>query len=156
VVIGKECKNLGEDEDPTPYILGYTVGNDVSSRYWQRPERCGSQHGYAKSFDKFAPIGPVLVSTTVIPDPKALTLKTRVNGQQRQMAGTDELIFDIPAIVRFVSRGTTLLPGTIIMTGTPSGVGAFMQPPAWLQDGDVVEVEISEIGTIRNKIVMEA
>jgi 2-keto-4-pentenoate hydratase/2-oxohepta-3-ene-1,7-dioic acid hydratase in catechol pathway len=156
VVIGKYCKNLGENEDPTPYILGYTVGNDVSSRYWQRPERCGTQHGYAKSFDKFAPIGPVLVSTTAIPDPKALKLKTRVNGEQRQITGTDDLIFDIPAIIRHVSRGTTLLPGTVIMTGTPSGVGAFMTPPAWLQDGDVVEVEISEIGTIRNKMVMEA
>jgi len=154
VVIGKVCKDLGENEDPTPYILGYTVGNDVSSRYWQQAKRSGGQHGYAKSFDKFAPIGPVLVSTTVIPDPKALTLKTRVNGQQRQITGTDDLIFDIPAIIRHVSRGTTLKPGTIIMTGTPSGVGAFMKPPAWLQDGDVVEVEISEIGTIRNKMVM--
>lgn len=155
-MIGRTCKDLREDEDPAPYILGYTVGNDVSSRYWQRPERCGGQHGYAKSFDKFAPIGPVLVSPSAIPDPSALTLKTRVNGEQRQISGTDQLIFDIPAIIRQVSRGTTLLPGTIIMTGTPSGVAAFMKPPAWLQDGDVVEVEISEIGTIRNKMVKGA
>ena len=155
-MIGKACKDLGDEEDPTPYILGYTVGNDVSSRYWQRPERCGGQHGYAKSFDKFAPIGPVLVSTTAIPDPKALTLKTRVNGEQRQITGTGDMIYDIPAIVRHLSRGTTLLPGTIIMTGTPSGVAAFMKPPAWLQDADVVEVEISEIGTIRNKMVRES
>lgn len=155
MVIGRDCKNLGEHEDPAPYILGYTVGNDVSSRYWQQPERCGTQHGYAKSFDKFAPIGPILVSTTAIPDPKALTIKTRVNGQQRQITRTDDLIFDIPAIIRHVSRGTSLKPGTVIMTGTPSGVGAFMKPPAWLQDGDIVEVEISKIGIICNKMVME-
>lgn len=137
-----------------PYILGYSVGNDVSSRYWQRPERCGGQHGYAKSFDKFAPIGPTLVSATVIPDPTALTIHTRVNGQTRQMASTNEMIHTIPDIIKFLSRGTTLLPGTFIMTGTPSGVAAFMDPPRWLEDGDVVEVEISNIGTLRNKMVL--
>jgi 2-keto-4-pentenoate hydratase/2-oxohepta-3-ene-1,7-dioic acid hydratase in catechol pathway len=155
VIIGRDLKDLGEDEDPTPYILGYTVGNDVSSRYWQKAERCGGQHGYAKSFDKFAPIGPILASTSAIPDPKTLTLRTSVNGEQRQKTQTDDLIFDIPAILRYISRGTTLRPGTLIMTGTPSGVGAFMKPPTWLQDGDIVEIEISGIGQIRNKMVIE-
>ncbi|KAK6375923.1 hypothetical protein LTS17_007745 [Exophiala oligosperma] len=155
VVMGRECKDLKDDEDPAAYILGYTVGNDVSSRYWQDPKRCGGQHGYAKSFDKFAPIGPVLVSTTAIPDPKQLTMKTRVNGEQRQMTRTDDLIFDIPALIRHISRGTTLHPGTIIMTGTPSGVGAFMKPATWLKDGDIVEVEISQIGTLRNRMVAD-
>ena len=154
VVIGKELKNLGESEDPTPYILGYTVGNDVSSRYWQRPERSGGQHGYAKSFDKFAPIGPILASTAAVPDPTALKLETRVNGEKRQSTGTDDMIHGIPAILRFLSRGTTLKPGTIIMTGTPGGVAAFMKPPAWLQDGDIVEIEISGLGTITNKMVL--
>ncbi len=154
VIIGKDCKDLGENEDPTPYILGYSVGNDVSSRYWQRSERCGGQHGYAKSFDKFAPIGPILASTTAITDPTALKLKTRVNGEERQNAGIDEMIHSIATIIRFISRGTTLRPGTMIMTGTPSGVAAFMKPPAWLGDGDVVEVEISGLGTIRNKMVL--
>jgi 2-keto-4-pentenoate hydratase/2-oxohepta-3-ene-1,7-dioic acid hydratase in catechol pathway len=154
VVIGKELKDLGENEDPTPYILGYTVGNDVSSRYWQRPERNGGQHWYAKSFDKFAPIGPILASTAAIPDPTTLKLETRVNGEKRQSTGTDDMIHGIPAILRFLSRGTTLKPGTIIMTGTPGGVAAFMKPPAWLQDGDIVEIEISGLGTITNKMVL--
>ena len=153
VVIGKELKNLGENEDPTPYILGYTVGNDVSSRYWQRPERSGGQHGYAKSFDKFAPIGPIIASPSVISKPGSLHLKTRVNGEERQNASTDDLIHDIPAILRFLSRGTTLKPGTI-MTGTPGGVAAFMNPPPCLQHGDVVEIEISGLGTIKNKMVL--
>jgi 2-keto-4-pentenoate hydratase/2-oxohepta-3-ene-1,7-dioic acid hydratase in catechol pathway len=155
VIIGKDCKNLGENEDPTPYILGYAVGNDVSSRYWQNPERSGGQHGYAKSFDKFAPIGPVLASTSAIPDPTALTIETTVNGELRQHSGTDQLIHDIPAIIRHLSRAVTLRPGTVIMTGTPSGVAAFFKPPRWLQDVDIVEIEISGIGTIRNKMVFE-
>ena len=126
----------------------------MSSRYWQRPERNGGQHGYAKSFDKFAPIGPVIASPTAMPNPGALQLKTRVNGEERQNASTDDLIHDIPAILRFLSRETTLKPGTIIMTGTPGGVAAFMKPPAWLQHGDVVEIEISGLGTIRNRMVL--
>lgn len=154
MVIGKDCKNLGANEDPTPYILGYTVGNDVSSRYWQAPARCGSQHAYAKSFDKFGPIGPVIVSPAVISDPGALDLKTFVNGELRQSTKTDDLIYDIPAILRHLSRGTTLRPGTVIMTGTPSGVAAFRSPPPWLKHGDVVEVEISNIGKIRNQMVL--
>jgi 2-keto-4-pentenoate hydratase/2-oxohepta-3-ene-1,7-dioic acid hydratase in catechol pathway len=120
----------------------------------QRAERSGGQHAYAKSFDKFGPIGPILASPEAIKDPKALKLKTWVNGEERQNAGTDEMIHDIPTILRFLSRGTTLMPGTIIMTGTPSGVAAFMKPPAWLQHGDVVEIEISGLGTIRNKMVL--
>lgn len=153
IVVGKEIKNFDDNDDPTPYLLGYTIGNDVSSRYWQRPERCGGQHAYAKSFDKFAPIGPVIASTRAIPDPTALTLTTRVNGEERQRTGTDDMIHKIPAILQFLSRGTTLKPGTIIMTGTPSGVAAFLQPPPWLRDGDVVEVEISGLGTISNRMV---
>jgi len=116
------------------------------------PERSGNQHGYAKSFDKFAPIGPVLCSTKAIPDPSALFLTTKVNGEVRQEAKLDDLIFDIPALIRHLSRGTTLRKGTIIMTGTPSGVGAGMKPPQWLEDGDIVEVEISDIGMISNKM----
>jgi 2-keto-4-pentenoate hydratase/2-oxohepta-3-ene-1,7-dioic acid hydratase in catechol pathway len=152
VIIGKEAKDLTPEDNPLDYVLGYTVGNDVSSRYWQMPDRSGGQHGYAKSFDKFAPIGPVLVSTKDIPDPSLLTLTTKVNGELRQETKTDDLIFDIPTIIRHLSRGTTLRKNTVIMTGTPSGVAAFMKPPAWLKDGDIVEVEISGIGIIRNKM----
>jgi 2-keto-4-pentenoate hydratase/2-oxohepta-3-ene-1,7-dioic acid hydratase in catechol pathway len=153
VVFGKDAKNLSESDSVYDYILGYTVGNDVSSRFWQDPVRGGGQHGYAKAFDKFSPIGPVLCSTTQIPDPSKLTLTTIVNGEQRQQTKTDDLIFDIPAITRHLTRGRTVTAGTVVMTGTPSGVAAFMKPPPWLKDGDVVEVQISEIGRIRNRII---
>jgi 2-keto-4-pentenoate hydratase/2-oxohepta-3-ene-1,7-dioic acid hydratase in catechol pathway len=154
-VIGKDCKNVTESEDAMQYILGYTAGNDVSSRYWQAPERSGNQHGSAKSFDKFAPIGPVITSRDIIPNPHKLKIKSFVNGEMRQLSCTDDLVYDIPTIIRHISRGTTLRRGTVVMTGTPSGVAAFMKPPAWLQDGDVVEVEIEKIGRLRNKMVME-
>lgn len=155
VVIGKDCKNIGASEDVTPYILGYTVGNDVSARWWQMPERSSGQPSAAKSFDKFAPIGPVITSTALIPDPTTLHMRTLVNGEQRQATRTDDLIFDIPAVMRHFSRGMTLRRGTVIMTGTPSGVAAFIKPPAWLKDGDVVEMELENVGSIRNRLVFE-
>ncbi|KAM0414663.1 hypothetical protein ACHAPT_013489 [Fusarium lateritium] len=155
VVLKKDCKNLTASHDVSEFILGYTAGNDVSSRYWQVPERCGSQHGSAKSFDKFAPIGPVITSPQAIPDPKQLRMETFVNGEKRQSTKIDDLIFDIPRILQHLSRGTTLRKGTVIMTGTPSGVAAFMKPPAWLKDGDMVEVTIEKIGSIVNRMVFE-
>ncbi|KAF7133929.1 hypothetical protein CNMCM5793_005395 [Aspergillus hiratsukae] len=155
LVLGKDCKNLTADADFASYILGYTAGNDVSSRYWQMPERSGNQHGSAKSFDKFAPIGPVITSTSIISDVTELTMECFVNGEKRQSTKLDDLIFDIPAILQHLSRGTTLRKGTVIMTGTPSGVAAFMKPPAWLKDGDVVQVRIDKIGSTRNRISFE-
>ncbi|KAH7141935.1 fumarylacetoacetate hydrolase family protein [Dactylonectria macrodidyma] len=155
VVLGKDCKNLTADADFSEYILGYTAGNDVSSRWWQMPERSGNQHGSAKSFDKFAPIGPVITSPRVITDPADLRMECFVNGEKRQSTKIDDVIFDIPAILQHLSRGTTLRKGTIIMTGTPGGVAAFIKPPAWLKNGDVVEVHIDKIGVIRNKMVFE-
>ncbi len=155
MIIGKTCKNISEQEDPLDYVLGYTIGNDISSRYWQMPERSGQQAGYSKSFDKFAPIGPIICSTAQIPTPDGLTLVTRVNGVQRQKSGVDDMIFNIRDIIRFAARGHTLQPGTVIMTGTPSGVAAFMKSPVWLQDGDVVEIQVEGIGTLRNKMVFE-
>jgi 2-keto-4-pentenoate hydratase/2-oxohepta-3-ene-1,7-dioic acid hydratase in catechol pathway len=137
------------------YVLGYTVGNDISSRHWQKPEISGSQHGYAKSFDKFAPLGPVISSPNFISDPGKLSLKTHVNGDLRQDAGTDDLIFDVSTLIRHFNRGMTLRKGTVIMTGTPSGVGVARSPPTLLRDGDVVEVEISGIGRIKNRMVFE-
>ncbi len=119
VVIGKDAKNLSSSENPLDYVLGYATGNDVSSRHWQNPQISGSQHGYAKSFDKFAPIGPVLSSPLAIPDPGKLRLRTWVNGELRQDGNTDDLIFDVGAIIRHLSRGMTLRKGTVIMTGTP-------------------------------------
>jgi 2-keto-4-pentenoate hydratase/2-oxohepta-3-ene-1,7-dioic acid hydratase in catechol pathway len=119
VIIGKDVKNLPENADPFDYILGYTVGNDVSSRYWQWTHMSGAQHGYAKSFDGFAPIGPVIASRAAVPNPDKLKLKTWVNGQLKQNNSTDNMIFGISAIIRHLSQGITLKKGTIIMTGTP-------------------------------------
>ncbi|KAE8337409.1 hypothetical protein BDV24DRAFT_154359 [Aspergillus arachidicola] len=161
IVLGSDCKNFTHGvDDPRAYILGYTVGNDVSSRFWQSPAQSGNQHGYAKSFDGFAPIGPIIVSANALakghsasasgPD---LRLRTRVNGEDRQDSQTSDLLFGVGEILEHLSRGTTLRRGTVIMTGTPSGVAAFMKPPRWLQSGDVVEVEIEGLGKIRNRIV---
>ncbi|EXJ61494.1 uncharacterized protein A1O5_11810 [Cladophialophora psammophila CBS 110553] len=154
-VVGKDVKNYNAKDDFEEFLLGYTVSNDVSSRYWQFPERSGGQHGYAKSFDQFGPIGPVIVSTSEIPGIPHLDLKTTVNGEERQNSNTNDLLFTIPQILDHLSRGTTLKKGTVVMTGTPSGVAAFMKPPKWLKTGDVVEVEISQIGKIKNKMVIE-
>lgn len=118
------------------------------------PSQSGNQHGYAKSFDNFAPIGPVIVSTSEIPKPDKVELTTTVSGELRQKTSTGDLLFTIPKILEHLSRGTTPRRGIVIMTGTPSGVVAFMKPPAWLPTGDVVQVEISRIGRITNKMVM--
>lgn len=105
--------------------------------------------------DDFAPLGPLIASTKVIPDPGKLQLTTHVNGELRQSSGTDSMIFDVATVVRHLSRGITLTPGMVIMTGTPDGVAAFMKPSPWLKHEDVVEIEISGIGKIRNKMVFE-
>lgn len=100
-------------------------------------------------------MGPIITSSNIIKDPSKLKLTTHVNGEKRQESGTDNMIFDVPSLVRHLSRGITLQPGTIIMTGTPDGVAAFIKPSPWLKTGDVVEIEISDIGKIRNKFVYE-
>lgn len=153
VVIGRAAKNV-QAEDALDYVLGFTAGNDVSARDYQGPiEVSGGQFSYAKSFDTFAPIGPCITSTKLIPDPQALNYVTRVNGEIRQQTSTSDMIWSVKQIIEHLSRGTTLLPGTCIMTGTPSGVGVWMVPPKFLKHGDVVEVEIEKIGMIRNKMV---
>lgn len=120
VIIGKDAKNLTDQDNPLDYVLGYTVGNDVSSRYWQAATRSDGQHGPAKSFDKFGPIGPVLASPKAVGSPEGgLKLRTWVNGDLRQDGSTDDLIFSVAETIRHLSRGTTLRKGTYIMTGTP-------------------------------------
>lgn len=157
VVIGKTGKDIRE-EDALDYVLGYTAGNDVSERTWQRdPAYAGGvpQWCFSKSFDKYAPLGPQLVSPRVISDPSKLHLKTLVNDEVRQDTPTDDLLFNIPRIISFISQGTTLEKGTVIMTGTPSGVAMGMKEPKWLQNGDVVKVHVSEIGTLTNEMAFE-
>lgn len=120
VVIGKDAKNVSED-DALSYVLGYTIGNDVSARNFQLPDVSGGQFCYAKSFDGFAPIGPAICTAKAVPDPQALSYMTRVNGDARQETSTDDMIWTVKQIISHLSRGTTLRKGTVIMTGTPSG-----------------------------------
>lgn len=152
VIVGRDAKNVSE-EDALDYVLGYTSGNDVSARNFQLKDAAGGQYGYCKSFDAFAPIGPVIVSARLIPDPQTLALTTRVNGQVKQTTNTSDMIWSVRQIISHLSRGRTLRKGTVIMTGTPSGVGFFQK--SFLKDGDVVEVEIESIGKVANKMVFE-
>ncbi|GKZ64428.1 hypothetical protein AnigIFM50267_003897 [Aspergillus niger] len=149
VVIGKDAKNVSA-EDALDYVLGYTAGNDLSARNFQMPEASGGQFCYAKSFDKFAPIGHVLVSAQEVQDPQQLSLVTKVNGVVKQTTNTSDMIWGVREIVSHLSRGMTLRKGTLIMTGTPSGVGLFRKE--FLQDGDVVEVEVGGVASVKNKM----
>ncbi|EUC42263.1 hypothetical protein COCMIDRAFT_8122 [Bipolaris oryzae ATCC 44560] len=158
IVIGKTGKNISKD-DAIDYVAGYVSSNDISSRKWQRdPAYAGvvPQWCFSKGFDKYAPIGPLMVSPAVVGAADNLELRTWVNGEERQRTNTSDLLFDVRTIISFLSQGTTLEKGTVIMTGTPSGVG-FGQAggPKWLRDGDVVEVEVEHCGRTRNKIVYE-
>ncbi|KAL6154235.1 hypothetical protein ACJQWK_01406 [Exserohilum turcicum] len=155
IVVGRDCKNVAA-ADYASYVLGYTVGNDVSARNHQIPAGVsGGQFGYAKSFDKFCPIGPCIASTEIIPDPQKLRYWTKVNGEKRQETGTDDMIFNVGQIIEHLSRGTTLRAGTVILTGTPSGVGLFMEPKGFLKDGDEVEIYVEGIGSLVNRMKFE-
>lgn len=152
VVMGRDAKDVSEG-DALDYVLGYAIGNDVSARNFQMPDASGGQFCYAKSFDGFAPIGPAIWSRSLVPDPQKLTYRTLVNGKKVQETSTNDMIWSVRQIIAHLSRGTTLRAGTIIMTGTPSGVGLFRGE--FLQDGDVVEVELDGLGSIRNRIVFD-
>ncbi|KAM0322185.1 hypothetical protein ACHAQA_009675 [Verticillium albo-atrum] len=157
IVIGKTGKNIAK-ADALSYVAGYLACNDVSARAWQRdPKKAGGvpQWCFSKGFDKFAPLSPVLVSPSVVGNASTLRLRTLVNGEERQNEGTDDLLFGVEAIVEFLSQGTTLEAGTVILTGTPSGVAMGMKEPKYLNDGDVVEVTISGLGSVKNKMVFE-
>jgi 2-keto-4-pentenoate hydratase/2-oxohepta-3-ene-1,7-dioic acid hydratase in catechol pathway len=150
VVIGKRCKNVSRDR-ALDYVLGYTCANDVSARDWQG-RWGGSQWCRGKTFDTFAPIGPCLVTTNEITNPNTLGIKTVLNGQTMQDSNTADMIFDVPTLIEFLSGSTTLLPGTVILTGTPSGVGGARKPPVFLKAGDTCTIEIEKIGALTNPI----
>jgi 2-keto-4-pentenoate hydratase/2-oxohepta-3-ene-1,7-dioic acid hydratase in catechol pathway len=150
VIIGKKCKNVTRAQ-ALDYVAGYTCGNDVSSRDWQL-KKGGSQWCRGKSFDTFAPLGPCLVTPDSIGDPGQLRIQTILNGRTMQDANTNDLIRDVPTLIEFLSQSTTLLPGTAIFTGTPSGVGMAQKPPLWLQHGDEVSIVIEKIGTLTNPV----
>jgi 2-keto-4-pentenoate hydratase/2-oxohepta-3-ene-1,7-dioic acid hydratase in catechol pathway len=153
VVIGRRCKNVSRDR-ALDYVLGYTCANDVSARDWQG-QWGGSQWCRGKTFDTFAPMGPCLVTPEDIPDPNALAIKLLVNGEALQDWNTDDMIFSVPTLIEFLSGSTTLLPGTVILTGTPHGVGFARKPPRWLNAGDSVTVEIEKIGSLTNPVQEE-
>jgi 2-keto-4-pentenoate hydratase/2-oxohepta-3-ene-1,7-dioic acid hydratase in catechol pathway len=153
VVIGRAARNVPRDR-ALSHVLGYTIANDVSARDWQF-ELGGGQFCHGKSFDTFCPLGPELVTPDELGDPQALRLITRVNGAVRQDWTTADMVFDVATLISFLSGSRTLLPGTVILTGTPHGVGYARKPPLWLQPGDVVEVEIERIGCLRNPVVSE-
>lgn len=153
VVIGKTCKNVAK-KNALEYVLGYTCANDVSARDWQI-KRGGGQWCRGKSFDTFCPLGPCLVTRDEIPNPNALRLRTLLNGQPVQDSNTNDMIFDVPTLIEFLSASTTLVPGTVILTGTPSGVGMAQKPPRWLNAGDNVSIEIEKIGALTNPVLLE-
>jgi 2-keto-4-pentenoate hydratase/2-oxohepta-3-ene-1,7-dioic acid hydratase in catechol pathway len=153
VILGRECKNVSRTH-ALDYVFGYTAANDVSARDWQR-RLGGGQFCRGKGFDTFAPMGPAIVSKDEIANPNALRIETRVNGKTRQSSNTADMLFDVPALIEFLSGSTTLYPGTVIFTGTPQGVGMAMNPPQYLKQGDFVEIEIEKIGVLSNPVVEE-
>ncbi|KAG8860527.1 hypothetical protein FRB96_003781 [Tulasnella sp. 330] len=150
IVIGKAALNVSESS-ALDYVLGYTVGNDVSFRYYQLAV---SQWCFSKSFDNTTPLGPCIVAASQI-DPESLRLTTTLNGEIRQDGTTANLICGVKQLVSYLSQGTTLPPGTVIYTGTPKGVGAFANPPITLKHGDDVRVWIEHIGTLANPVLEE-
>ncbi|KAF2032576.1 hypothetical protein EK21DRAFT_98957 [Setomelanomma holmii] len=154
LIIGKDAKNVAL-ENALDFVAAYTAGNDISSRKLQRdPKLAGGipQWGFSKGFDTFAPIGPALISSESVGDPKELLLRTIVDGEARQEEYVSDLLFDCAYLVHYLSQGTTLRKGSVIMTGTPGGVGAGLKPPKYLVPGTVMEVSISRIGTLRNGV----
>lgn len=153
IVIGKRCRRV-KKENAEDVIAGYCVVNDVSIRDWQA-RGAPASFTMGKSWNSHGPFGPAIVTKDEVGDPHSLQLTTWVNGEKRQDSSTSDLIFNCFEIIEFISTAFTLLPGTIIPTGTPSGVAAAMKPPAWLVPGDVVKVEIEKLGYIENRIVQE-
>jgi len=148
LVIGKKAYKVPE-KDAFGYVFGYTILNDITARDLQKRH---VQWMLGKGLDTFCPMGPHITHSSLIPDPTKLHLETRVNGEVRQSASVSEMIFSIPRIIACISQGMTLEPGDIIATGTPSGVGAGFNPPKFLKKGDVVEISISELGSLCNTI----
>lgn len=149
VIIGKNGKNI-KQADALSHVFGYTVGNDISIRDFQR--RHGGQWFKGKGFDYGAPMGPIVVTTDEIPDPQSLHITLRVNGVTKQDSNTRFMIFKLDKCIESLSEGMTIEAGDLIMTGTPDGVGFARTPPEYLKDGDVVEAEIEKIGILRNTV----
>jgi 2-keto-4-pentenoate hydratase/2-oxohepta-3-ene-1,7-dioic acid hydratase in catechol pathway len=150
VIIGKMARNVSE-ADALQHVLGYTAANDVSARHWQL-KKGGGQWIRGKGFDTFCPLGPAIVMADEIGNPQELRMKTILNGQTMQDHSTADMIFPVAKLISFLSEDTTLLPGTLILTGTPQGVGVARKPPVWLKPGDTVTIDIERIGQLTNPI----
>ncbi len=148
VVIGKRAKEVSSRE-ALDYVAGYTICNDVSGRDYQ--QRSSPTAG--KSFDTFAPLGPVLVTRDEIPDPHVLNIRTLVNGEEMQRSNTKQLIFNVNYLIDYLSHIFPLDPGDVITTGTPAGVGLFRNPPRFLKPGDIVRIELEKVGMLENPVV---
>lgn len=151
VIIGKDAKDVSVD-DAMSYVYGYTIANDVSARIWQNTAG-GKQWVRGKSFDTFCPLGPYIVTADSIDDPDDLALECVLNGMVMQNSHTSDMIFSVAKLIEYLSSDTTLLKGTVILTGTPSGVGFTRNPPVFLKPGDIVEVKIEGLGVLRNPVV---
>ncbi len=150
-VVGKRCRHVPRDE-AAGVIAGFTIVHDVSVRDWQHRSPTFTM---GKSFDTHCPLGPVIVTADEIGDPHALDIRTWVNDELRQSSNTRELIFDCFTLVEHLSTAFTLEPGDVISTGTPSGVGAAMEPPVWLKAGDTVRIAVDKIGELENPVIDE-
>ncbi|MEA2014824.1 MAG: fumarylacetoacetate hydrolase family protein [Thermodesulfobacteriota bacterium] len=153
VIIGKTAKNVSPD-DADEYVLGYTCANDVSARDWQIHKQ-QKQWARGKSFDSFCPIGPYLVTKDEVANPGTLKVRSILNGEVMQDSNTSDMLFDIPAIISNLSCSMTLLPGTVILTGTPDGVGFTRTPPVFLQHGDTITISIENVGELSNPVKRE-
>ena len=151
VVIGRTARNVPAARS-LEHVLGYCCANDVSARRWQK-QGGGGQWIRGKGFDGFCPLGPALVTADEIPDPQSLGIRCMLNGETMQTGNTSDMIFGVAELIAFLSRDTTLLPGTLILTGTPPGVGFARQPPVFLAAGDRVRIEIDGIGALENPVV---
>ncbi|KAF4034516.1 Fumarylacetoacetate (FAA) hydrolase family [Phytophthora infestans] len=151
VVLKEAACNVTEEEALT-YVGGYTCANDISARRWQG-KKGGGQWCRAKTFDTFCPLGPVLITPEIIPDPQTLEIATYLNGEQVQKSNTGDMIFSVAKLISQLSQDCTLPKGTLILTGTPEGVGVARSPPLFLAPGDMVEIEIERIGKLVNPVV---
>lgn len=154
VIVGKLTKNVSAAET-LDYVFGYTIGNDVSARHWQKHAGAG-QWVRGKSFDTFCPLGPELVTTDEISEPQKLQLQCILNGELMQDGNTSDMIFSVAELIEYLSDGMTLLPGTVIMTGTPSGVGFARNPPVYLAPGDLLELSIESLGKLYSPVAAAA
>ncbi|MCK5837419.1 MAG: fumarylacetoacetate hydrolase family protein [Desulfobacula sp.] len=153
VIIKKTARNVSV-ETALDHVLGYTCANDISARRWQK-HAGGQQWIKGKSFDTFCPIGPWIVTPDELDDPGTLDIECVLNGHTMQTSNTSDMIFSVSQIISYLSESASLVPGTLILTGTPSGVGFTRKPPVYLSPGDVLETNIEKIGGLKNHITLE-